>query len=802
LVLVVLLVGALALWVRAKSTTGIGLDQAGSPAVDGPWGSYDPDTLYHARRVERGVRDHGWIASYDPLLASGTELLERGPDAPAPLIDPLRGAPIPWPPFYDLLLTGIYREALPNSDALIEPDDYPRGARLDRAERGRIERFVASVPMVLGALTAMLAALIAAGRARRLGGQRMLERGADPSAPALALAAIAAAAVAGVTVAFNFGHLRYSHLGNGDHHAFVSFLHIAMLGITVRALDHERIVQPFWSAARGVFAGLIAAALITSWTASILWVALIQVALVARLVVPFRSRDGRRFSARGLPVFATSFHKAALLGVVPAVIHSPFSNLKPWSLVELSWLHLAWLSVGWLIFAPYALMPKTAAKSQLVAFTPAVLVALATVFFTPALDSLRGAFSWASAGNSFMASINESGALVGGGQGLAPFLKYCGIGVVAAPLVWLGWLRAVGRMPSLLPLLAVLPVAVIAALLQKRFAESLAAPMAVALGTWLAGGMLAAWSRRRKSLPIIALSVVLGAVLAAALHPWTLGNTRRFLQREAQTQLAFPNTSPKVMKEAALARFLLNLRTDEVPSPTVLAHWDLGHAIEWRAGFGTVATNFGLYVGEDAFLDPWRFLCSTDPAEAEAILTARDVRYVLIDGDRNRAAMGAALARDGASGELALALDDPAYWRTTIAARLMGDGAGEAALPVPGFLALVALQSDGVGGTIRLFERVEGATLEAVGAKSLRVLVTLRSEDGTQVTWRDSAAKATGDGALRLRVPYASPGSRDPSGLGGEARVEAFEVYVDGVPAELDVTPTALRLGKVLSVAR
>ncbi len=808
LVLVVLIVGALALWVRAKSATGVGLDPSdGTSVVDGAWGSYDPDTLYHARRVERGVRDHGWIDSYDPLLASGAELVDPnlgGATGQGPVngtfVDPIKGVPIPWPPFYDLLLTGLYRKALPSTGALMKPDEHPELAPLDREARGSIERFVSSVPMVLGALTAMLAGLIAAGRARRLTGQRMLESGADPTSSSLTAAALVAAAIAGVTVALSFGHIRYSHLGNGDHHAFISFLHVAMLGVVMRALDHERIVQPFWSAARGVVAGFLAAAMITSWTASILWVALIQFALVVRLVVPFRAKDGRRFSAKGLPVFATSFHKAALLGVVPAVIESPFSSLSPWSLVELSWLHLAWLSVGWLIFAPYALMPKIVAKNQIAAFAPAVLVALATVFMTSAVDSLRGAFSWAAAGNSFMSSINESKSLVGEGQGWSTLLKYCGIGVLAAPLILLSWLRAIGRMPSLLPMLVTLPIVVVAALLQRRFAESLAGPMAVALGaslgTWLAAGIVGLLSRRGSGSmsPLkLALAVVLAMAASTALNPWTVRNTRSFVQREAETGMAFPNTSPIAKKEAALARFLMDLRTDEEPPPTVLTHWDLGHTIEWRGGFATVATNFGLYVGEDAFLDPWRFLTSTDPAEAESLLSARDVRYVLIDGDRNRAAMGAALGIER--------LDDPSVWRETMAARLLRDGGGAAALPVPGFLALVAVRSNGIGGTIELYERVEGAIVEASNASSLRIVATLRGEDGTQVTWRRSEDAAPGaEAPLRIRVPYASPGGRESRRPGPQAPVQAFEIYVDGTAVELDVTAAAVRLGSVVPV--
>ncbi|MEM8713556.1 MAG: hypothetical protein AAGG01_21645, partial [Planctomycetota bacterium] len=340
-----LLCGLLGYGVRTTSSVGFTF-QGSSTMDDAAWGSYDPDTLYHARRVERAVRNHGWVQSGDPLLAH-----------------PSASTPIPWPPFYDLFLAALYRRAIPSKDALMEPESHPELAPLAQPERDSIERFVASVPTVLGALTALLAALVAAGRARRISGQLDLDAGRDPTFGGMSTASLVAAGIAGVSVALTFGHVRYSHLGNGDHHAFVSLLHIALLGLVVRGLDHERIVQPFWSATRGAIAGLIAGALITTWTASILWVALIQLALVVRLLVPFRAADGRRFSARALPIFATSFHKAALLCVVPAVIESPFSDLTPWSLVDLSWFHLVWLSVGWLIFAPYALMPRTAATS-------------------------------------------------------------------------------------------------------------------------------------------------------------------------------------------------------------------------------------------------------------------------------------------------------------------------------------------------------------------------------------------------------------------------------------------------------
>ena len=73
------LTALVALSVRKESAIGVALEAAAtSPTVstradrnEGPltWGSYDPDTLYHARRVARAVQNAGWVSSYDPFLA-------------------------------------------------------------------------------------------------------------------------------------------------------------------------------------------------------------------------------------------------------------------------------------------------------------------------------------------------------------------------------------------------------------------------------------------------------------------------------------------------------------------------------------------------------------------------------------------------------------------------------------------------------------------------------------------------------------------------------------------------------------
>ncbi|MGB0330952.1 MAG: hypothetical protein ACPGPE_03935, partial [Planctomycetota bacterium] len=208
------LTALVALGVRRENAIGVALGGASPPTGQTPaealtWGSYDPDTLYHARRVARAVENAGWVSSFDPFLAYPDG---AGPNGP--------GTAIPWPPAYDLLLAAMARGRAPSIDALLpsaagDPEGQPQGASepLVPATRRRIEQLVASVPMWCGALTALIAALASAGLASRL-----------VPATRAGITAVAAALITGLTVAFTFGHVRYSHLGNGDHHAVISLM--------------------------------------------------------------------------------------------------------------------------------------------------------------------------------------------------------------------------------------------------------------------------------------------------------------------------------------------------------------------------------------------------------------------------------------------------------------------------------------------------------------------------------------------------------------------------------------------------
>ncbi|MEM9380053.1 MAG: hypothetical protein AAGB93_08885 [Planctomycetota bacterium] len=771
----------LALWVRAENAIGVRFDVAepGAAAPSETWGSYDHDTLYHARRVERAVRNGGWVTAYDRLI-----------NHPHP--EESLGAPIPWPPAYDLLLAGIARGGLPDASVLFEGPSEGTDATLPLPERARIERIVATVPIVCGTLTALLAALLAAGLARRL-------------APgASALVGPCAALVAGLTVAAAFGHVRYSHLGNGDHHAFVSLLHLALLGLTSSALTRERIQQPLKSATRGAAAGVVAGLLLTTWTASILWIALVELALVVRLLAPFPRVDGApgREAARGLPLFATSFHKAAILVVVPGVIESPYASLEPLGLTELSWFHLIWLAALWLVFAPYALAPRIAVQRPLVMLLPAIALLGLVLATTDLPRHLAEAFSWAGATNVFMASINESRPLLGEGGSVAALVKWAGAAVVLGPVLALAALRLVPRAPELLPWVTTLPVVLVLAALQRRFSEAAAAPLAVLLAALVAGWFVSRLGSERATRPAARAAVLLGlAVASVGAHPWTLRNTWSRLRIRTETGERFVTSTPTARRQRALAELLHDIGRDPGARGGVLAEWDLGHAIEWRAGRPTIATNFGLYVGLESFLEPWRVFAETDADRAEQRLVARDVGSILVDG--TTAARQATLAA---------ALDAPELigpaWAGTMAARMTGAAGAE---PPPGFLRLVRSVPDPghPGSDLRVYHVVPGARLTAEG-EVLSVVATLEVGAGSDfdarpLTWRSTVRSSSGaPGSLVLRCPYAPPGAEGtsapaPSGV-GKVRVASLEAFLDGEPVPLEFPAEAVDQGAAVPV--
>jgi hypothetical protein len=252
----------------------------------------------------------------------------------------------------------------------------------------------------------------------------------------------------------------------------------------------------------------------------------------------------------------------------------------------------------------------------------------------------------------------------------------------------------------------------------------------------------------------------------------------------------------------------------------VLADWSWGHVIEWVAGRPTVATNFGLYVGEESFRAPARFLLCEDPAEAEAQLERRRVEYVLLTSELPDKLNSLVLAVDpalrsryveqavGTGGSLS------PRWFRTMGARLMFDGqvfgpAGAGERPLD-FLRLVHVSPLGdpsrrlvsasdVSPAGWVWQRVKGARLEAHGEPGdvLQVLVELEYPGGGGRERRSlryyDRVTAGADGVARLRLPYATLA---PNGE-GRVTTPASWRFVDS-HAPLEVSERAVLEGETI----
>lgn len=324
--------------------------------------SAGPPELDHLERVSRGVAASGWVPSRTEPNTDAIPIVNEFGDA-----SDRAASPYPWPPGYDLVLTAAIRRALPDVGRLRAPaSERPPPPPIPESGRAAVSSVVRAAPRWIRALIALVTAFSAAGLVTRA------RFAASSWAPAFS------AAVAGAIVAIAPPAL--------DHQSFAVLLFAILVGLVSRALGATRIDRPFWSAARGTLAGLTGGWMLITWTPSILGIALVEAALAWRL----RSRaEGER--ARGLPVFATAFHKAALLVCLPAVIESPFAESRPFGVLDLSWFHAAWLGVGWLVFAPYAIAARSATRFPVAALVPALAAGAIVLASTGAAGELADA---------------------------------------------------------------------------------------------------------------------------------------------------------------------------------------------------------------------------------------------------------------------------------------------------------------------------------------------------------------------------------------------------------------------------
>lgn len=749
LVLVLVAVAALAALAREVHNQRISVLPAGD--LSAGWFSFDPDSLYHARRVER-LLDEG-------LPVAGRDALLNHPE----------GAAIPWPPYYTLLLGALLGPFAPEAES--EREAY-------------LERGVASLPLLFGVANALLAAWVVWRRAR------------ESSAGARA----AGAACAGAIAALLGSSLHYSAAGNGDHHAFATLLMTAMFALTSEAARSARPASACTGAWLGAAAGIAAGLLLGAWVGGLVHVLLVQAALgwfvlrAAREELPW------------LAPFGLAFHLVACATLAPAAWSSPWNVEQPWSVVNLSWFHLALLAVGALVFAPLLwLEPGTRARRAwpwcVLTGVGVLALAVTTLDVGPA-RGVREGFAWAARSDGFMDFIAESQPLLWGQDGsLSEGWRLLGLAPLALIAVWPFALRrafARGEGDLVLWTLAA-PLLVAQTLVQRRFGDSLGATLAVLVGL----GLAALVARSRFALAPLAWALLgLGAGIALEA-----ASVVRGVRRVAAGEYVLRGPQAATFRaQRELYRWL----GERAPAPgaAVLAAWYHGHSIEWVAERPSVATNFGSYVGVDGYLAPWRFLLETDPAAAESILAERDARFVLIDGGvtndlrvmQRALGLSQALIVNTSQGPR----PSPDWYRTmagrlVFEGRVLDVGRGTAGEPLD-FLRLLHSANEphalplilpylppdaGPPPAGWIWERVSGARVELHGAPGADFEVALELDYPGRprpLLWSQSG-RFDERGEARLRVPYATdvPNgdgvARGPARLRVGGRESSFAVH-------------------------
>ncbi len=736
-----------------------GIRSDAHPDGRGGWFSRDPDGLYHARRVERALRE-GRVAQQDPWMNHP------------------QGAKIPWPPYYDGLLARVFGPFVPDA----EPE-----------RRRWIEHATASAPVVFG-IAAVLVAVLAAWRI------------------GAAVAGLTGAAVAGVSVALCRGTINYSSLGNGDHHAWIALLNAALLLVASEALRPDAIMSRAKSALWGTLLGLLCGLMIGSWVAAILYVVNLQIVLGWMLVR--RSQD----TLPGVATLGLTLHLVAAATLFPAVWDSPWRHELPWMVVNLSWLHPAQLALGACVFVPPLLLEsgrlaagRRAARAYPFAVA-AVLAAFALISWRLSLAPARGiaeGIAWVSRADAFMSRVGESLPLVGPGSEPGVLFFALGYGVVVLPAVLLlaAWRALCRRDDPLLPWVVAVATLLPQALLQRRFADPLAVPMAVLLG-WGAALLV-----RRGPAKLWAPAILLAAL--AAQWP-SIQNTRQWLSA-AEHDWVGTEADPVIGERRAFE--WIRAYRGAAAEEAVLSHWDRGHLIEWAAAAPSVANNFGSYIGIDSYRAPALFFLEESPAAAERMLERRQVRFVYLPVQIISLTRSLCKVVGEPSWERYVAraqrspLPVSSRWFATMAGRLLVGGVpidlerrvvGAEAGSID-YLRLVYATPQYAGGTVgpvtgkpfpvgQVWERVPGAVVAAAGTTGAQLRVELEieyEEADYRLPWR-ALAPVGADGIARIRIPY---GTTAPN---GDARVVAARWSFMGSGGELVIPQSAVVAGDTL----
>ncbi|MCP3983486.1 MAG: hypothetical protein GY723_03810 [bacterium] len=650
------------------------------------------------------------------------------------------GAPVPIPPLYDWLLAGV--------------------ARIFGQDTLTFERVAAWASPLLSALTVL--PIFAVGR--RLGGSGV-----------------------GLGAAFLFALLpassNRSGIGNPDHHAAVALLAACWLASLIAEAVSDRDRRRRWLHA--VLHAAVVAAMLLVWSGSLLYLVLGEGARLFASTVIGRHPD--RLIDQG----AAALLVAGLVGSWVVLTGNPLGG--PFSTTELSWMHTVVLVALALLAASMAALevfrPQPIAWRRLLRVA---VVGLLIVLPLLSFDELREPLA---SGTGFLAkqdvwaALNiEQQPLFSSSPGRLPattlFGGYAFLIPLAPLLVALRWRGS--RLPeALFVMLAWTTLLGLLTLDQVRYAMDFA----------VVGSVVFAWSLADLKTRItpwlpgsgVATAVVVGLGVALLAPPLALhkGGLIRALKRPASARA-------QISPSELVRRFGEEIRrvtpetsgyldSELLPEYGLLVPPSLGHTLLYAARRPVPANNFGPYLDPEKYHRASEFYQVSTEAAAVAIAEQLGARYVVtrprgVAGKSPGAFFAQLHIGDGAATAGRAALEH---------FRLIAEAGGSPALarrrrPIP----------------LKLFERVQGAVLEARGepGELLAAEAKITTPGGRKIRYR-AVSRVGSDGLARIRVSYSTDRTTPVRAAG------PYSVSLAEARWQVPVSDAAVREGRVLRVS-
>jgi len=700
------------------------------------------DAFYHLRRIQYSVAHFPAVLSFDPFI--------NHPHGAQPI----------WPPTLDWLIALLLRPLA------------------GTAQPELVERIVVFLPPVVGAATVVALYLLA----RRF-------------------YSASVAWLAGAILAVLPGHRYYSQLGFVDHHVVVAFLTLLMLAAAMHLL-REGSSAPAAAGGRALrisaLLGAAMAACLLVWPGALIHVAIIQVAMLVRLL-----------TARELPASIAWARRFALANAVACVCVMPLSAGNEWlrwgsfSAVVLSNFQPFYLGIAALCFAFPAelwrrgrLCAGRRMRAVVALGFGAAVLGLLLLGMQELRASIGDAWAWFAKEEGFQSAVNESMPLFGdfssayrrGATTLLTGFVYA----VPLAIAFAGW-QARERADRLLFVWWALAL-FIATLVQLRFVNSYAiahallmALVLVALYEGLAPRLAARRGARWGVAPLAVAGVLLLLLPVAGAYRSPLSDVWQGVSGRQ------PTLSPMARQRGSLmatARWLKeNSPWPAEESYAVLGPWGDGHILEYVAQRPVVQDNFGDDVGEENFALAEEYFAARSEQEALDVIAKTKTRYVLVRSTgsghpRGRYAPDSLFSRlfrsKGSFARVAAAAGGPAEDVPALARhRLIQESA------------LIKARRGGPRPYSSLYEIVEGARLvgEADPGAVVEVRLALDSVHGGRFRYV-AKTRADASGRYALRLPY----SNEP--FSSEVRAARhYDVTTPGAAGRARVPEQAVRSG-------